>query len=108
MKTFNELSTQLVNESFDNNAANELINQLNHKWTYNQWGVDKGSRYLKVWKTIGDDEMSKSVAFFIDKSTGTVLKAKGWNGPSKTVFGNISDIPSLMAKLPNVIHVAKK
>ncbi len=107
MKTFNELQEQLIEESFDNNAVNDLVNQLNHTWTYNKWGIDKGSRYIKVWTTIGEDDTSKSVAFFVDKSTGAILKAAGWKKPSKTVFGHITDVDSFMKKLPRLIHVAK-
>jgi hypothetical protein len=46
-----------------------------------------GKKYIKIVRTDFSD--SRSVHCFIEKATGDVLKAAGWNAPAKHARGNI-------------------
>jgi len=104
MKKFDQFNEELA-ESFDNNSANELLNQLNHKFSRYTWGADKGKFNIKIWRITGDDEMSKSVAAFVDKRTGIIYKAAGWKKPSKTIMGNLSDLDSLFKVMNQKLYI---
>jgi hypothetical protein len=53
-------------------------------------GVDKGPKYLKVWKASDSKTLpTKSVYCFVDKTNGDILKAASWKAPAKHARGNI-------------------
>ena len=48
--------------------------------------VEAGSKYLRIVQTSGG---SRSVACFVEKATGNILKAAGWKAPAKGARANI-------------------
>ena len=52
-----------------------------------------GSKFVRVIRTNGNNE-GGSVACFVDKATGSILKAAGWAAPAKGERANIFNVES--------------
>ena len=96
MKTFNEFQKSL-DESYQNGCCDELVNKLNQTYTYYQWEVTKGPRWLRLFKHTGSDD--RSAVAFIDKHTGEIRKAGGWKAPAKKVWGHLNDLETFIKEL---------
>lgn len=90
---------------FDNALSNFLAAldaanaKVNAKMTaipdyYKPVTVEPGSKFIRVVQTAGG---SRSVACFVEKSTGNILKAAGWKAPAKGARANIFN-PDSFAK----------
>lgn len=50
--------------------------------------IQKGQKYAKI---VTEDHGSRSVAGFVDLSSGDIYKPAGWKAPAKHARGNIFD-----------------
>lgn len=72
-------------------SAFEVQNEQMKNWSastgkpyYEYPTVEAGSKFLRIVRTSAG---SRSVACFVEKSTGNILKADGWKKPSKISRG---------------------
>lgn len=74
-------------------SAFEVQNEQMKNWSastgkpyYEYPTVEAGSKFLRIVRTSAG---SRSVACFVEKSTGNILKAAGWKAPAKGARANI-------------------
>lgn len=74
-------------------AAESFVHELNAKFpVVNTWdetfGVLEGKRYDKIVKE--RDGKARSVHAFVERATGKLIKAAGWNAPAKLASGEFN------------------
>jgi hypothetical protein len=82
------------------NAYQQVLNAQNGSFKhYGKVRLEAGSKFVRVIRTHGNNE-GGSVACFVEKATGLILKAEGWKKPSKINRGfNIYDPATYMGKM---------
>lgn len=91
-------------------AAEEFVQELNAKFpVVNSWdksfGINEGKRYDKITRVW--DDKTTSVFAFVERATGKLIKAAGWNAPAKLSTGelqsqyNLHDSQSFQAAVRN-------
>lgn len=60
-----------------------------------EFEVEPGRKYYKIVKVVG---IGKSVHAFVDKETGDVYKAAGWNAPAKGIRYNLERDKEVLAQ----------
>ena len=76
---------------WDERIDKHFETQFHSMWLNGYWEgleVTMGPKYLKVIRCSGK---SKSVAAFINRENGDIMKAASWNAPAKHARGNIFD-----------------
>ena len=79
----------------------QFVADLNLKWPKKHTFSDvfmftEGKRFWKI--CMSHDGIKPSSSYgFVDKVTGDLYKAAGWNAPAKHVRGNIHDVTGLDA-----------
>jgi hypothetical protein len=82
MQVFVSTIQQKINEHFA--ATYEHVNAP-------EIYITAGTRFFKVCKRDHPNEKSGSVYCFVERETGAIYKAAGWNMPAKHARGNIFD-----------------
>lgn len=90
-RTDKELEFDKAFDKFMDNVVmvhDEYWKQMGFTHEKPEFEVVEGRRYIKV---VRNDRSQKSVHLFVDKTSGTILKAASWKSPAKGSRGNIFD-----------------
>ncbi|UYD60349.1 hypothetical protein OPFAMLBM_00350 [Aeromonas phage avDM12-TAAL] len=68
---------------------------LEHNLNRNVYSVEYGKKNARVVRSDWNGS-SRSVVWFVDMTTGDILKANGWKAASKYVRGNVSNWKAAM------------
>lgn len=74
-----------------NTIISQYLAHLNQLDGYYHFTAEEGRKFVKIVQTYNGHGGCRSVHSFVDKKTGELYKAAGWNAPAKGVRFNLSD-----------------
>lgn len=101
-RTDNDLKFDKAFDKFMDNVVmvhDEYWKQMGFTHQKPEFEVVEGRKYIKV---VRNDHSQRSVHLFVDKTSGTILKAASWKSPAKHARGSIySETNGLEALTPH-------